>query len=79
MLFDPKDFDVSFFTRRLRVVSPQEGEQQVPGVLPFCLRDRALGWHTQLPDEDQLDMAHSPPRAITLPESVYFVIMRAPR
>lgn len=68
MIFDPKDWDVSFFTRRLRVVALQEGEQPVLDMIPFCLRGRALEWHTQLPEEAQMDMSLSLPRAIALLE-----------
>ena len=50
------------------MVSLQEGERQVLDVLPFCLRGRALEWHTQLSEETQLDMALSQPRAVALLE-----------
>lgn len=71
MLFDPKEVDVSFFTRRLQVVALQEGEQPVLAALPFCLRGRALEWHTQLPSETQLDMAISLPKSIALLEQEF--------
>lgn len=59
MSFDPKEKDVKFFIRRIKVVVAQEGELPVLNVLPFCLKGRALDWHTQLPEETHQKLSTS--------------------
>ncbi|GFF30566.1 hypothetical protein IFM46972_02956 [Aspergillus udagawae] len=59
MTFDPASTNVKFFIRRIRIVAQQEGVQSVLNVLPFCLKGRALTWHTELPDDIQDEMAYS--------------------
>lgn len=58
MTFDPKTTDVRFFIRRIRIIVAQEGQRPVLNVLPFCLKGRALTWHTELPEVLQDQMAH---------------------
>lgn len=58
MTFDPKTTDVKFFVRRIRIIVAQEGERPVLNILPFCLKGRALTWHTELPEVLQDQMAH---------------------
>jgi hypothetical protein len=59
MTFDPASTNVKFFIRRIRMVAQQEGVHSVLNVLPFCLKGRALTWHTELPDDIQDEMAYS--------------------
>lgn len=59
MIFDPKEKDVRFFIRRIKVVAAQEGEQPVLNILPFCLKGRALDWHTQLPESTHEELSNS--------------------
>jgi hypothetical protein len=46
--FDPKEITVRFFIDRILDVSEEEGEEEVLRVLPYCLKGRALTWHTGL-------------------------------
>jgi hypothetical protein len=59
MEFDPKKTDVFFFINRVRIVANQEGNQPVLDVLPFCLKGRALEWHTSLPPHTIMDLNRS--------------------
>lgn len=48
MPWDPKERSVGFFINRFIQVARTEGESEVLLVLPLCLRDDAIDWHSRL-------------------------------